>query len=801
MASKPWMADPVAAQSSVVRPFATTPSVLPRSRNGVRKQLPCWDESFLIAETLEPGSALLFEVLDVVVDSSRNGNAFRSLGPEENEIHLLPIGWGFLSVDTALSVGNGLRPRRLRLQLYRYRRRGWGFGRFRRSEEEEDAGMEELEAPGVAREYLAAGFGQPPEMEPGLMATALAALTGRLRGQREHLAAVLEITLTQPPKPVEIEKAAAEMLQSRLSDASLISHTSSVAAAMSPLPQEKAEAEAANFPGKASEGHLKESLGKLQPQNIRHDEQSCVMPDSLLSQIAVGKRGASRMAISPSGKLLAVAVSKPGKTAEVKVLNLTTGRVYANCASGHDALVYDLCWHAFTGYHGAVPSPPLLMSCGGDGVVNIYEVPEDLSPMNGMNPPLLRLHARISLPSHAYSVRAHPSLASDPRRLVLLIGGHNFGLVMCELSRYWKQAEPGDSGGWVVHTPHWQEQVNYEANPLRPQGASSEPASSSTMPKADVLCVRFSPQATQPDSLYVTDAAGHVMLFQITIDPTLDAGRGGVRANLVRSYVCHEIAGTAVYDLEVVTKQLLQGKRLSSVQLSMVDDWVLLFSRDHIIRLASLQRGVLKIELEMTGLECVSYPVRGTMSPDAAYVACGSETGELLVWNATDGKRIAADKLPQVRLAGPVMDVVWAERYHLMACCALDDQAPPLLVFVGKDPDQAIAPSTPPRRQAQELQHRPVPLRDAPRDQLELSKASIGIDLTPGAPSHNHKWASTWIHSETNPRSAVTQDEKRKMKENILLKLLEQKGAENIENHLDNSQMTLHNTETFRAGF
>ena len=37
----------------------------------------------------------------------------------------------------------------------------------------------------------------------------------------------------------------------------------------------------------------------------------------------------------------------------------------------------------------------------------------------------------------------------------------------------------------------------------------------------------------------------------------------------------------------------------------------------------------------------------------------------------------------QVRLAGPLMDVVWSERHHLVACCAMDENALPLLAFVG----------------------------------------------------------------------------------------------------------------------
>ena len=48
-----------------------------------------------------------------------------------------------------------------------------------------------------------------------------------------------------------------------------------------------------------------------------------------------------------------------------------------------------------------------------------------------------------------------------------------------------------------------------------------------------------------------------------------------------------------------------------------------------------------------------------------------------------DGKQLVPPAVPQVRLAGPLMDVVWSERHHFVACCAMDEHALPLLAFVG----------------------------------------------------------------------------------------------------------------------
>merc|ERR1719324_1827181 len=108
----------------------------------------------------------------------------------------------------------------------------------------------------------------------------------------------------------------------------------------------------------------------------------------------------------------------------------------------------------------------------------------------------------------------------------------------------------------------------------------------------------------------------------------------------------------------------------------------------------------MRVELEMTGHNCGNFPVRGAMSPDGVYVACGSDTGELFLWNTSDGKQLPPTVVPQVQLAGAVMDTIWSQRYHMLACCAVDDEAPPVLVFIGGDPDRAAPPPDAPPPQA-----------------------------------------------------------------------------------------------------
>jgi len=339
--------------------------------------------------------------------------------------------------------------------------------------------------------------------------------------------------------------------------------------------------------------------------------------------------------------------------------------------------------------------------------------------------------------------------------------------MICKVSRERIPEGFPEAGRWRALTPHWQERVRLE-NP----GSQQPPPQ-----QADVLCVRFSTQPTSPDNLYVTDAAGHVSLFQVRFE-ALEGIGGSIRAVFVRHYMAPELVGVPIYALDVITPHLTQGKRFSRPRLANADDWVLIYGRDHIIRLASLQRGTLSIEQKYTGHESGNYQVRGSMSPDGAYIACGSETGEVFVWNAADGKAVSASAFPEVQLAGPVMDTVWSEHHHMVACCALDDEAPPVLVFVGGDPYRA-PPKEPPRPPEplpvlQPSRH-PLPLDDVARD-LQEQLALVPKSIAPsGIPAGD--WAARWLNSNENPNSQIKFDEKRQLKEKILSHLLDRKGA------------------------
>lgn len=871
---------------------------------------PVWEEGFMVAEPLGAGALLLFEVMDAPESKPLPGTAAaKTKGTEPaapgdagtaaaTEAHYESLGWAFLNLEKVFAAppsgpGRRSRHRHMRLQLYRYSRQRRGGQRRSRGfrsgwrgwrgceEEEEEADGTLRSRPDVFTEYL----GSPaPSRRPALPPAddaageaggdgeaekvrgrgsrgrrALAALAGCARRladsgkppwpSRPRWPAALEVSLEPANSKHDLGSAALppDPQEGVLNDSRLA--TSAEPSTILPVSEitgteSKVEVTAANITEVVEEPP---SLQSALPSHVmRYGNEPSALPDNLLWQITAGERGASRMALSPNGQLLAVAAVRDGGSCELRVFNIVTGSVHAICAAAHDSLVYDLCWHIFprpqhldVSFGTAVTTPralaaahPLLISCGGDCSVQVFEVPDDprLVPSG-----VLKAHYRVLLPSHAYSVCPLTTLSADPRELYLACGGNTFGVMVCKLSRDWQRLNP-DSNAWEPCESHDDRpgQRRWSVVSVQQEPAVFDVGQNAPMlQRPDMLCVRFSSQPTAPwDNLYASSAAGRLLLFQVRRNTSVAMG---VRVNYVRSYSAPELRDIAIYSFEIVTANLLQGGRLNKVLLSTADDWVLLHARDNTMRLATLQRGILRIDSIFTGHQCGRYPLRGALSPDGNYILCGSETGVLMGWNVSTGKLLPPGSLPQVQLSGPIMDVVWSDHHHLAACCALNDHAPPVLVFGGGDPTREMkepapdslpapaqeqrplitasggyvaaavpetapmpaappatsaVPKTPPR--PRELSPAkpidpPVPLlpltpqKSASRISGDLSTTAPVSAITPAMSAQD--WAAKWLNTDENPHSAISFDEKRAMKERILKRLLERKGMAEMEHH------------------
>ncbi|CAK0899045.1 unnamed protein product, partial [Prorocentrum cordatum] len=149
--------------------------------------------------------------------------------------------------------------------------------------------------------------------------------------------------------------------------------------------------------GGGAERAQEEEQTVLAKHHVREKGQRCALPGALLWQVSAGRRGAFRLSLSPSGRLLAAAVARHGGAFELRTFHMATGRQHAVGTTLHDTLVYDLCWHTFEGAASQTSHRvchPLLISCSSDCTVQIYEVPED----SGVAPRSIRLWALLRSP-------------------------------------------------------------------------------------------------------------------------------------------------------------------------------------------------------------------------------------------------------------------------------------------------------------------------------------------------------------------------------------------------------------------
>ena len=74
--------------------------------------------------------------------------------------------------------------------------------------------------------------------------------------------------------------------------------------------------------------------------------------------------------------------------------------------------------------------------------------------------------------------------------------------------------------------------------------------------------------------------------------------------------------------------------------------------------------------------------IRSCISPDGVYLLSGSEDGSPVLWDIASNKRFD-DEIERmcVKFKGPVIDVDWNNKYHMIAVCGFGAEFP-ILVYV-----------------------------------------------------------------------------------------------------------------------
>jgi jouberin len=329
-----------------IQPVLTKPFQL----RGASGRLPSWEEELVLGEAfthlLHPRVYLLFELLDFAPDQPRDAG-------------LEPFAWGFLKMISgpmaAPAHANALRPMPLRIQLYGWQKRV----------------RTQLGQPAVWSQYLAAG-----RRHYGNSSTAY--ITVRPLQPPEQL------TVRFPHRPM----APHHVEEGRLSFEKLQADTARDRA----MPTAPGGVSASiNSPGGGGEANWMTAT-------FARGGGPCLLPNTLLHALPGGALGATAVALSPDGQLVAVGLAEADYSM-VAIHDVHGGR-RREAFHAHHRTIHELCWSA---------DGQRVVSVSADGTAKVWkprrgpdeETPQDDEPL-----------ATMQHPSYVYCVRTQPKLGA-----------------------------------------------------------------------------------------------------------------------------------------------------------------------------------------------------------------------------------------------------------------------------------------------------------------------------------------------------------------------------------------------------
>ena len=560
-----------------ILPIMTKPYVL----RGATARLPSWEEELLFQESfthlLHPRVFLFFELLDFLPDAPDAG--------------LKPFAWGFLKMVSGPmdypGHANVLRPMPLRLQLFRW-------------------------LPGVR-----ASYGQP------------AVWAQYLAAGRKMYSSTLYATIRPMPVPERVSvkfphrpMAVHHVEEGRIPYERLVQETardrSIGAASMGNLASVDGGQQAAEA-GAAGDGSA-----PWQAMTMR-GAAPCQLPNNLLHALAAGARGATAIALSPDGGLVAIALAEEGY-AMLAICDVFSGR-RRETMHAHRKTIHELCW---------LSDGERVCSVSADGTAKIWrarrrgeakeEEDEDASDS---------ALATLPHPSYVYCVRAQPkpvlsaprgvgSAAATAQSSLLVTGANDHSLRLWDVS--------GDKAELLVTKTEHRSRINTVAWPM---------------------------EAT----IFSADGAGVIKTWEVAAGAM---GGGGADLNNVASIEKKELRDVPINSVTPHptrrTRLLVQTRKS---QLMCLDHRMQHFSTRYV------------------GHRCESYHVRAAYSPDGRFVVAGSEDGCFYAWSEETGD-LLIDGMT-VGFSGPLLQISWSSQQHVMALCGYGPDNPALIYYFDKD--------------------------------------------------------------------------------------------------------------------
>jgi WD40 repeat protein len=136
----------------------------------------------------------------------------------------------------------------------------------------------------------------------------------------------------------------------------------------------------------------------------------------------------------------------------------------------------------------------------------------------------------------------------------------------------------------------------------------------------------------------------------------------------------------------------LKGKAICSLSLDpsrpVGRGQVLIMAQENMLRVFDLSTQRLT-HASYAGCDNHNSIVRATYSACGKFIIAGTDTGQLVVWDAKTGLKIST-KLDGVSYSQPINSVVWHPSQHVIAVCSYGGSSPVLMYSADRDPKKAL---------------------------------------------------------------------------------------------------------------
>ena len=477
---------------------------------------------------------------------------------------------------------------------------------------------------------------------------------------------------------------------------------------------------------------------------VRKEQRANVpLPEEFAFQLPSDGRGCFRVAFSPfTSRFLACAVELKDETFEIRIFDLAKSQVHC-VLHGHRELIYDMHWVSLpvgdgsdqnTGALGSsdpiqdkldaikasvrqsnsmagsklygddnssqeqpmnateqllqADFPCCLVTASSDGTSMVFEIPEDRNWKTPIYPSQTLYH-----PSYVYAARSYllrgPAAATT---FFIVSGGYHFGLRVWRIDR--KNSNEvtngaagagGGGGSSAFDDPFGNSGAAYGSEKVSGDWAisNSKLAQEQTVEDGShVTAIRFA-SGFKKDLFYTSHSSGCITMWNCFADPT---GQTDLRIQQVKAFRVPDLAGVFFYNFEIITDELSAGRAINGATLGGAEEWILLNSKDNLVRICGLQHSAIRVHMEISSCINSKFPIRSCISPDGKVIAAGCETGKLYIFSVATGKHLETwEATVNVQLSSPIADVAWSRTHHFLAFCAFGTEETPILVsvFVG----------------------------------------------------------------------------------------------------------------------